>query len=113
MANIAQDGITVINRSYIDNFAVKEFGIDTILEKYFPDINVNKRSVGMVGYVNEQISNITEDVFNTGSVLFRETFPNRAEIDESIYSHAAVFQLTDIFSKPCPPENTSGSGSWL
>lgn len=100
MANIAQDGITVINRSYIDNFAVKEFGIDTILEKYFPDIQVNKRSVGMVGYVNEQISNITEDVFNTGSVLFRETFPNRAEIDESIYSHAAVFQLTDIFSKP-------------
>ncbi len=28
-----------------------------------------------------------------------ESFPNRAEIEESIYSHAAIFQLDDILSE--------------
>ena len=41
---------------------------------------------------------ISEDLFNTASVLFRETFPNRAQIPESIYSHAAIFQLSDAFA---------------
>lgn len=88
---------TYVDRSYIDNFAVKEFG-DALLTTYYPDTDVNKRTVGMVGYVGEQVSNITEDVFNTGSVFFREMYPNRAEITESIYSHAALFQLNDMFS---------------
>ena len=101
MPFIAQDGITEIDRSYVDNFAVKEFAQDVLVAKYFPDADVNLRTIGLVGYVGEQISNITEDVFNTGSVFFREMFPNRAEIDESLYSHAAIFQLTDIFSTPC------------
>lgn len=92
----AMDG-TYVDRSYIDNFAVKDFG-DTLLDVYYPDVDINKRTIGMVGFVEEQISNITEDVFNTGSVLFREMFPNRAEITESIYSHAAIFQLNDMFS---------------
>ena len=100
MSFTAQDGITEIDRSYIDNYAVKEFAQDVLIDKYFPDADVNLRTIGLIGYVGEQISNITEDVFNTGSVFFREMFPNRAEIDESLYSHAAIFQLTDIFSKP-------------
>lgn len=101
MASTAQDGVTKIDRSYVDNFAVKEFARDTLMEAYFPDSEISTRSVGMIGFTTEQISNITEDVFNTGSVYFREMYPNRAEIDESIYSHAAIFQLTDIFSSPC------------
>ena len=92
----AMDG-TYVTRSYIDNFAVKEFG-ESLLDVFYPDVEVNKRGIGMVGFVEQQISNITEDVFNTGSVLFREMFPNRAEITESIYSHAAIFQLNDMFS---------------
>ena len=100
MAISAQDGVTIIDRSYIDNFAVKEFAQDQIIPTFFPDANISMRTSGMFGYTVEQISNITEDVFNTGSVYFREMFPNRARIDESIYSHAANFQLNNIFSKP-------------
>ena len=92
----AMDG-TYVDRSYIDNFATKDYG-NALLDTYYPDTDISKRTVGMVGYTNEQIANITEDVFNTGSVYFREMFPNRAEIPESIYSHAAIFQLTDMFS---------------
>lgn len=96
----AQDKLTIVNRSYIDNFSVKEFAQDELIPEFFPDADINMRMSGMFGYTVEQIANITEDVCNTGSVYFREMFPNRAQIDESIYSHAAIFQLTDILSKP-------------
>ena len=88
-----------INRDYIDNYAVKEFATNELADKYFEDIDLNLRNVGMFGYTTELVSNISEDTFNTASVLFRESFPNRAEIEESIYSHAAIFQLDDILSK--------------
>lgn len=90
---------TIIDRSYIDNYAIKEFVKDELIPKYFPDIDISLRNVGMVGMTTELISNIAEDSFNATSVLFRESFPNRAEIPESIYSHAAIFQLSNIFSK--------------
>lgn len=89
---------TTIDRSYVDNFSVKEFTKENLIDKYFPDIDVSLRTVGMVGFTTEQVSNISEDIFNTATVLFRETFPNRAQIPESIYSHAAIFQLSNVFS---------------
>ena len=96
---MASNNQVIIDRDYSDNFSIKEFAKDTLVAKYFPDIDVSLRSVGTVGFTSELISNISEDAFNTGSVLFRETFPNRAQIPESIYSHAAIFQLTNVFSK--------------
>ena len=89
---------TQIDRSYIDNYAIKEFVTNTLVPKYFPDIDVSLRTIGMVGMTSELISNVAEDSFNATSVLFRESFPNRAEIPESIYSHASIFQLSNIFS---------------
>ena len=87
-----------VDRNYIDNFSVKKFTVENLVPKYFPDIDASYRHVGMLGFTTEQISNISEDLFNTATVLFRETFPNRAQIPESIYSHAAIFQLSDVFS---------------
>ena len=89
--------ITNIDRSYIDNFAIKEFVKDSLIPKYFTDEDISLRTVGLVGMMSEMVSNVAEDGFNATSVLFREIFPNRAEIPESIYSHAALFQLSDIF----------------
>lgn len=88
-----------INRDYIDNYSVKEFATNELADKYFSDIDLNLRNVGMFGYTTELVTNVSEDTFNTASVLFRESFPNRAEIEESIYSHAAIFQLDDVLSK--------------
>ena len=89
----------IIHRDYIDNFSVKEYCENTLIPKYFPDVDASVRTVGLIGYVTELITNYGEDTFNTGSVLFRETFPNRAQVEESIYSHAAIFQLDYVFSK--------------
>lgn len=89
----------ITSRSYRDNFSIKDFTQNNLVSKYFSDIDPSLRTVGMIAFTTEQISNISEDVFNSGTVLFRETFPNRAQIPESIYSHAAIFQLENVFSK--------------
>lgn len=94
---MAANDITKIDRSYIDNYAIKEFVKDSLVPKYFTDDDISLRTVGLVGMMSEMVSNVAEDGFNATSVLFREIFPNRAEIPESIYSHAALFQLSDIF----------------
>lgn len=88
----------IITRDYVDNFSVKELVTESIIPKYFDDTNVSLRTVGMLGYTTELITNTSEDAFNTTSVLFRESFANRAQMDESIYSHASIFQLDEMFA---------------
>ena len=95
---MASNNLTV-DRSYRDNFSIKKYTEENLVPKYFSEIDPSLRTVGMIAFTTEQIANIGEDVFNSGTVLFRETFPNRAQIPESIYSHAAIFQISNIFSK--------------
>lgn len=88
----------VVDNNYQDIYAPKEFVENELVPKYFGDIDASLRTVGMIGYTTELVTNISEDSFNAGAVLFRESFPNRAQIPESIYSHAAIFQLSNVFS---------------
>lgn len=94
---MASEKINIV-RDYADNYSVKEQAVNVIVPKYFDSEEVSDRTSGMLGFTTEQLSNISEDAFNTASVLFREQFPNRAEIPESIFSHASIFQLSNIFS---------------
>lgn len=96
---MAKKEATKVIRDYADNFSIKELTTNELIPTYFPDVDVSVRTSGTFGLLTEQISNISEDAFNTASVLFREAFANRAQIDESIYSHAAIFQIDDIFSR--------------
>ena len=88
----------VVTRDYTDNFAIKENAMETLGKKYFPDVELAALNVGELGFVLEQMANITEDSFNTSSIMLHEAFPNKAVIPESIYSHAAVFQLDNVFA---------------
>ena len=58
----------------MDNYGVKKYVTDGLIDKYFSDINPDLRTVGMIGYTTELISNISEDALNTLSLLYRE-FP--------------------------------------
>lgn len=88
----------IVNRDYTDNFSIKETAMTTLGEKYFGDLDLSALNVGALGFTLEQIANITEDAFNSISVLFNESFPIKACIPESIYSHAAVFQIDSTFA---------------
>lgn len=88
----------VITRDYTDNFSIKETAINKLGPKYFEGVDLAGLNVGELGFVLEEIANITEDAFNTASVMMNEAFPNKAIMEESIYSHAAIFQLNNAFT---------------
>ena len=92
------DEITV-TRDYVDNFSVKEFAVNQLMPKYFPNQTPSNLTSGMMGMMTEYLSNITEDSFNTASSLVGEAFPTRAKMESSIYSNAALFQLSNIFAE--------------
>lgn len=88
----------VITRDYTDSFSMKDFAFSTLAPKYFPDAQLSDLNIGLLGLTMEQISNFTEDAFRTSSILINEAYPNRSQIPENIYSHAAIFQLDSHFA---------------
>lgn len=92
------DTAETIERDYVDNFSIKELVIDNIMPEYFPDMDSDNLVAGTTGMLAEYVSTITEDAFNTGSSLVAEAFPSRAKMESSIYSNAAIFQLTNSFA---------------
>ena len=95
---IDYDDGQVYNRDYADNFSIKEFALNDIMPKYFPD-DTSHLAVGLEGMVSEYIGTVSEDAFNAASTYLMETFPSRAQFASSIYAHAAIFQLSNAFSK--------------
>lgn len=89
----------IVTRDYTDNFSIKDTAINKLGPKYFEGVDLAGLNVGELGFVLEQIANITEDAFNTSSVMMGEAFPNKAAMPESIYSHAAIFQLNNVFTQ--------------
>lgn len=84
-------------RNYRDLFSFKEYALE-LAKKYFPDQDVSTLNIGMIGFASELLGTATEDSFNTISVLIKEMFPNKAQLPDSIYSHAAIFQLANSFA---------------
>lgn len=99
MANVTTDENIVVSRDYSDNFSIKKTMLEKYGPKYFENLDLAALNVGELGFVLEQMANITEDSFNTQAILINEAFPNKAILPESIYSHAAIFQLDNTFSK--------------
>ena len=54
---------STVNRDYIDNFSVKDYTTNNLVLKYFSDFDPSLRTVGMIGYTTEIVTNYGEDVF--------------------------------------------------
>ena len=93
---MAQERIT-LERDYIDSFSMKDFAVNQVMPTFFPGLTPSNLTTGTIGMLSEYISTITEDAFNTGSSLLSEVFPTRSKMQSSIYSNAAIFQLTEMF----------------
>ena len=70
MAVLSGDQI-IIDRDYVDNYAMKKFTENELMRTYFDTDEVSDLSIGMIGLTTEQITNFTEDNFNMASVLIR------------------------------------------
>ena len=94
---MAEENIT-IERDYVDTYSVKDFAVNEVMPKYFEDMTPSQLTTGTMGMLTELISTVTEDSFNAGSSLVNEAFATRAKMESSIYSNAAIFQLSNAFS---------------
>lgn len=82
-------------------YDIKDYITNTIAPKYFNKItNMNDMNVGIFGYVTEVLADVTNDTMFSVSSLYKEMFPQLAELPESIYNHALLFQLSNIFATP-------------
>jgi hypothetical protein len=87
-------------RDYTSIYNIKDFSINSIAPKYFDMESINKLNVGLLGYVTELASTMTEDTFNSVSTYVKEIFPNQAQIPETLYNYAANLQIEDLFATP-------------
>lgn len=94
---MADENIT-LERDYVDSFSIKDFVINDAMPAFFPGESPTNLTTGTIGLLSECVSTITEDAFNTGSSLLSEVFPTRSKMETSIYSNAAIFQITNAFA---------------
>ena len=74
--------------------------VENIAPKYFDFNNVNMYRSGIFGYVNELVSNVSEDVYNAVTTVRREFYPNTASYISSLYRMAALQQIDAPMATP-------------
>ena len=85
---------------YSNIYDVKKFAMENILPNFFDTEEANTFNIGLLGYLNEMIGNITEDAFNSMSFYMQEMSPVTAKLKSSIYSMLAKFRYEDVFAVP-------------
>ena len=88
----------IIVRNYVDNFSVKDYIVNGLIPKAFPNIPINKLNAGFVGVVSEYLSQAIEDSYYTSSLMLNENFITKAILPNSIYAEAALFNLGYAFA---------------
>lgn len=90
----------MVTRNYSSVYSVKDFSLNTIAPKFFDIDEINTMNVGLMGYVTDLTSTVTEDTFNAISTHIREIFPNLAQMPETLYNHASMLDVEDLFAVP-------------
>lgn len=98
-------------RDYTSNFNVKEYIQEVLIPKAFPGIDMNKLNIGFTGIVSEMISQAIEDSYATASLMMNESFITKAQLPDSIYSAASIFNLG--YSLAIPSKCHFGLQLWL
>ena len=79
---------------------IQEFWITDIASQYFDFNDTNNYKVGMFGYVNEVMSTVTQDAFNTINIAKREYYAATAENIDSFYKMAGNYDINIPLVKP-------------
>lgn len=87
-------------RNYSSNYSVKDFIKNDIGVNYFNFDQINALNIGTFGFLTDVEASQAEDTSNIISTYAKEIFPNLAEIPESIYSYAGLYQVNDLMAIP-------------
>lgn len=91
-------------KKYTSMYDIKDFALNTLGPKYFPEDVIEGYNVGMLGYSLDFMATCTEDIFNTVPVVMNEMFPNLAQMPNSIYNYASLFQEDSLLATPAVME---------
>lgn len=89
---------TVKNYSSIYN--IKDLVRNSIMPRYFEMDDTSDMNMGFLGFTTDVVTTTTEDCFNTVTTMIKEMFPNTARLSDSIYSYAALFQISELMATP-------------
>ena len=81
-------------------YDIKDFFLSNVAPKYFDVEQTSDLQIGLFGYINDAMAEVTQDTFFSVASLYKEIFPQLAELNESIYDHALIYQLNNIFATP-------------
>lgn len=91
-------------KKYTSLYDIKNFALNTLGPKYFPEDVIEGYNVGLLGYSLDLMTNTTEDMFNTVPIVANEMFPNLAQMPNSIYNYASLFQEDNLLASPAVME---------
>lgn len=91
-------------KKYTSLYDIKDFALNTLGPKYFPEDVIEGYNVGLLGYTLDLMTTTTEDVFNTVPIVSNEMFPNLAQMPNSIYNYASLFQEDNLIATPAVME---------
>ena len=77
------------NIVFPDGYNMQEKWIKDVASKYFDLDNENMLRIGLLGYVNEVMSNSIEETNFMTNVYYNEIIPIRANLPDSIYAYAS------------------------
>ena len=91
-------------KKYTSLYDIKDYALNVLAPKYFPEDVVEGYNVGFLGYSLDLMTNTTEDIFNTVPIVINEMYPNLAQMPTSIYNYASLFQEANLFATPSTME---------
>lgn len=91
-------------KKYTSLYDIKDYALNTLGPKYFPEDVIEGYNVGLLGYTLDIMTNTTEDIFNTVPIVINEMYPNLAQMPNSIYNYASLFQEDNLLATPAVME---------
>ena len=91
-------------KKYTSIYEIKDYALNTLGPKYFPEDVIEGYNVGFLGYTLDMMANTTEDMFNTVPIVINEMYPNIAQMPSSIYNYASLFQYSNLLAIPSTME---------
>ena len=79
---------------------IQEFWQGEIAPRFFDFDDTNLFKIGAFGYINEVMSVVTADVFNTVNIAKREFYPSTAQNISSFYKLAGVYDVDIPMASP-------------
>lgn len=85
---------------YLDVYNLQEQWLQNIAKNHFELDDENLLRVGLLGYVNEVMSNTVEDTNFMTNTYYNEIIPIRANLPDSIYAYASQVKYDGFTASP-------------